>query len=73
MLDAVATAHEASVHTGKEFIWKVMLTCKDAALHLEARNQLFKLYTFAADDACLQDYVLQLVRYRQPAADSRRL
>ncbi|KAK9822778.1 hypothetical protein WJX74_007862 [Apatococcus lobatus] len=47
---------------GKEFIWKVMLTCKDPALHQEARNQLFKLYTSAADEACLQDYVLQLVR-----------
>ena len=41
----------------------MLLTCQDAALHQDARSQLFMLYTSAADEACLQAYVLQLVRY----------
>lgn len=40
----------------------MLLTCKDAALHQDARSQLFMLYTSAADEACLQAYILQLVR-----------
>ncbi|KAK9866116.1 hypothetical protein WJX84_008107, partial [Apatococcus fuscideae] len=60
--DSPRFAVRGQVLVGKEFIWKLVLTCENMTLYEEARNYLFRLYTYVVDERCLQDYVLQLVR-----------